>query len=67
VIIEGDKIKVLSKNDESVGVFFENIDTGMVFPVTKRLTQNDQKNYLRATCKLNKTHPIAVAAFLNIR
>jgi hypothetical protein len=49
VIIEGDKIKVLPENDESVGVFFENIDTGVVFPVSKRLTQNDPKKIIART------------------
>jgi hypothetical protein len=48
-IIEGDRIKIAPENDSSIGVFFKNIETGTVYPVTKRLTQNNPKKIIART------------------
>jgi hypothetical protein len=46
VIIEGEKIKVAPDNDESLGVFFTNIETGVATKVSKRLVKNDPKTII---------------------
>ena len=52
VIIEGDKIRIIPENEEGIGVFFANIDTGESYPVTRRFTQNDPKKVIARTPEL---------------
>ena len=49
LIIEGDKIRILPESEEGIGVFFQNIDSNTVYPVAKRLTQNDPKKVIART------------------
>jgi hypothetical protein len=51
ILIEGDKLKITPEGEDGLGVFFVNAD-GEVFPVTRRLTQNDPKKLLARTPNL---------------
>ena len=46
IVISGERIKVLPDGEEGIGVFLLNNDTGTVYPVTRRLTQNDPKKVI---------------------
>jgi hypothetical protein len=46
IVIEGDKIRVIPDSEAGIGVFFKNIDTAEVYPVLKRLVQNDPKKLI---------------------
>jgi hypothetical protein len=46
VIIEGDKLKIAPEGENGLGVFFVNVSTGEIVPVTHRLTQNDPKKII---------------------
>ena len=43
--IEGDRLRIAPLDDEGLGVFFIDRD-GQVFPITRRLTQNDPKTVI---------------------
>jgi hypothetical protein len=49
IIIEGDKIRIIPEDEEGLGIFFENVDTGTKYQVTKRLVQNDPKKIIAQT------------------
>jgi hypothetical protein len=46
IIITGEKIKIVPEDDETIGVFFRNIQTGETYRVSRRLTQNDPKKII---------------------
>ena len=46
IVITGDKIKVLPDGEEGIGVFLHNNESGTVYPVTHRLTQNEPKKII---------------------
>jgi hypothetical protein len=46
IIIEGDKIKIAPEDEEGVGIFFTNTETGERAQVTKKLTKNDPKTII---------------------
>jgi hypothetical protein len=46
IIIEGDKLKIAPEGEDGLGVFFVNVSTEEVIPVTHRLTQNDPKKII---------------------
>jgi hypothetical protein len=52
VIIEGSKIKIFPEDEEGLGVFFTNVESGEIHRVTRRLTQNNPKTVIARTPEL---------------